>query len=117
MAKKKGIIEDALSQIGKKKDSSAELEEVTEMIKVELEEEQQQEGQQGKLFGSEADFKKHNAINNDPEKLTADGRKRFNTMMHPRIKNRLRNFGDEHGLSIADVIEIMAKKFLDEKGY
>ena len=62
-------------------------------------------------------FKKHNAGNRKPYELSADGRKRFTTMMTPQLKSRLQAYGNERGLSVADIIEISTKGFLDEKGF
>ncbi len=62
-------------------------------------------------------FKKHNAGNRKPYELSADGRKRFTTMMTPKLKSRLQAYGNEKGLSVADIIEISSKGFLDERGF
>ena len=62
-------------------------------------------------------FKKHNAGNRKPYELSADGRKRFTTMMTPKLKSRLQAYGNEKGLSVADIIEIATKDFLEEKGF
>jgi len=62
-------------------------------------------------------FKKHNAGNRKPYELSADGRKRFTTMMTPRLKSRLQAYGNERGLSVADIIEISTKEFLEDKGF
>ena len=63
------------------------------------------------------EFKKHNRGSRDPYKISADGRKRFTTMMNPKLKSRLQAYGNDNGLSVADIIEIIAKDFLDNKGY
>lgn len=62
-------------------------------------------------------FKKHNAGNRKPYELSADGRKRFTTMMTPQLKSRLQAYGNEKGLSVADIIEISTKEFLEDKGF
>jgi len=62
-------------------------------------------------------FKKHNAGNRKPYELSADGRKRFTTMMTPQLKSRLQAYGNERGLSVADIIEISTKEFLEDKGF
>lgn len=104
MAKKKGILKNALSQIGK----TEKIEQAKEKAAAAKERIEQLD---------DPKYKKHNAINNDPNKLTADGRKRFNTMLDPNLKKRLRNYADDNGMSIADLIEQISKTFLKSKGY
>ena len=62
-------------------------------------------------------FKKHNAGNRKPYELSADGRKRFTTMMTPQLKSRLQAYGNERGLSVADIIDIATKEFLEGTGF
>jgi len=62
-------------------------------------------------------FKKHNAGNRKPYELSADGRKRFTTMMTPQLKSRLQAYGNEKGLSVADIIDIATKEFLEGTGF
>ncbi len=62
-------------------------------------------------------FIKHNAGNRKPYELSADGRKRFTTMMTPQLKSRLQTYGNEKGLSVADIIDIATKEFLEKTGF
>jgi len=72
---------------------------------------------QVKLSNDTPTFKKHNAGNRKPYELSADGRKRFTTMMTPQLKSRLQAYGNERGLSVADIIDIATKEFLEGTGF
>lgn len=90
MAKKKGMLTNALGQIG---------------------------GVKKENYADEAPTtpKKNKTLRNHT--LTDNGRKRFNTMLSPNLKKRLLNYGHDHQMTIADILENLVTDFLDKKGY
>ena len=107
MAKKKLNLDKKMTSVFDKMTGSQNLESQTKKEKHEL----------PNITDDTPTFKKHNAGNRKPYELSADGRKRFTTMMTPKLKSRLQTYGNEKGLSVADIIEIATKEFLDERGF
>jgi len=90
MAKKKGMLTDALGQIGvTKRDNYTD--------------------EAPAIYKKSKTPKNHN--------LSENGRKRFNTMLNPSLKKRLLNYGHDNQMTIADIFEKLVTDFLDKEGY
>lgn len=90
MAKKRGMLTDALGQIGSIKTDNY-------------------------VDKAPTSPKKNNTPRN--HNLSENGRKRFNTMLNPQLKKRLLNYGHDNQLTIADIFENLVTDLLDKEGY
>jgi len=90
MAKKRGMLTDALGQIGSTKRDN---------------------------YADEAPTIPKNNTTLRNHTLSENGRKRFNTMLSPSLKKRLLNYGHDNQMTIADIFEQLAADFLNKEGY